>query len=261
MSGLFKSIGKIFKKVAKTVKKVALPVLAVGAVALTGGAALGVSLPSLSGALGATGTLGTILSTASQGATFGFAGSLLSGKNPIKAAAKGFLAGGVLGGASAALGGITPGGPVSGDATATRTGGMINGTNLPSVDGSVQAGVDAVDLATRETLSAATGSPVAQSVGGLAVQGATAPGAHGTGGPIGWAERNPILAGQVIQGIGGGILAREQEKADARRQRKIQESYEGLDGLWLGSAAGSQGGGYSKVYWEPTEGRLKQMEA
>ena len=53
MSKLLKSIGKVFKKIVKVVKKFALPILAIGAIVLTGGAALGLALPSL-GSVGTT---------------------------------------------------------------------------------------------------------------------------------------------------------------------------------------------------------------
>jgi hypothetical protein len=76
MSGIVKSVGKAFKSVMNSdFMKVALPVLAVGAIAFTGGAALGLFGPAgMSGTIGALG-LGPVmtgaLTTAAQGATAG----------------------------------------------------------------------------------------------------------------------------------------------------------------------------------------------
>lgn len=236
MSGLLKGIGKVFKKL----KKIALPVLAIGAIALTGGAALGV-LPALSSTIGSLGlgtTLTGALTTAAQGATFGAVGSALMGKNPIKGAVTGMAIGGGMGLASGLLApaaGAATGsaGSAAGDIVTTGRGAMSAADIGAAVTQGPTAAVAAPAAAAGQAAAAGTGGGIMSGLGGL-------------GGVI---KDNPILVGAAMQGIGSGIMARQAAKEDQREY----DSTLGYTGLG-GNAATMTDAGY--LAYDPSKGTI-----
>lgn len=255
MSNPFKAIGKVFKKVVKVVKKVAVPALAIGAAVLTGGAALGV-LPSI-GALGAkvglSAGLSSILSTAGQGALLGGGLSLVTGGNPLKGATRGFLAGGLMGatglmtdplgleGMAATNGGLAgttgvlpdPTGPLSAQgiadgAMAAAGGAPATATGL-GLDSLAQAGSSVTSAATPITAgSLPSGIAELASKAGPIVS--TAPAS--TGGFLGLGNMNPLIAAQLIQGVGGGLAAGAEAKERRREREQRRENYSDTSGLF-----------------------------
>lgn len=279
MSNPFKAIGKAFKSVVRVVKKIALPALAIAAVVLTGGAALGV-LPSVGSVLGGLGisassTLGGILMGAAKAATFGAVGSALTGGNIVKGATAGFITGGILGGANAALGGL-------GKAAQAGAGGLgnassINQTALESLRSGTSAATSGASGAVTQGLGTAANA-AAQGGGVAAATGAGAPvvapvAASATpvssGGVMGFLNRNPIVGGMVIQGLGQGLMANEQNKAAQRERDQIAANYADTSGLPQYQSPG--GNGYApaadvfnaaiysgkKVSYDPNTGKLK----
>lgn len=229
MSGVFKSIGKVFKKVVKVVKKIAVPALAIAAVVFTGGAALGLGLPTFAGAmssvvgsLGLSGGLATALSTGLTGAGFG---ALVGGK---KGAMMGFLGGaaiggGLLGGAAGAAGGAgssAVGVAGAGSAAAGGAGAVGNFAN---------AALSGVGGAAGGAAGAASG--VAAGVGG------------GAGGLLGGLGSNQFLVPSILQGVGGAMQAKSDRKAaeKLRDERSANLSLEGgiLDPKTMGGIQGT----------------------
>lgn len=247
MSGIGKAIGKVFKKVVKVVKRIALPVLAIGAVVLTGGAALGLlpSIGAIGSSLGLSAGLTSVLSTAATSATFGAGAALVMGKNPIKGATMGLVTGGILGGLGAALGG-TAGAAGSAASSGLNTAGQISNTFTAPITGAgaaapsmgmdslVQAGKAAVGGlggAASSMLPAATALPtVAAPVASasLAPAASTATTAAQGGGFMGFLNRNPPMAGMALQGLGSGLMAREQ----AKEEKRVRNSYNDLSSLF-----------------------------
>lgn len=209
MSGLFKSIGKVFRKVVKTVKKIAIPALAVAAAVFTGGAALG-GLPTMSGAMGGLvsqlGLSSGLTSALTTGLTNAGFGALLGGK---KGALMGFGSG--LLGAPAldkALG-------IGGQATGAN---LIRGSQF-----TVDAAMPNMGSAAGSAAGNAAGSAASQI--GSTIQNATQSGGGGLGGLLG----NPMVASQLLQGVGGGLLAAQQAKEE-RKQREREEANLSLEG-------------------------------
>ena len=244
MSGVLKAVGKVFMGVAgliKPLRKALLPVMAVAAVALTGGAALGV-LPGLSttiGSLGLGSTLTGVLTTAAQGATMGALGAAVTGGNVLKGATSGLLTGAALGGFNVALGGAT------GAAGQTaRTAASTSGTAAPGAGLSTAGGTMANTAASTATqaATAATSGPLSGITNGLPYlqkaltnpaplvsSGATAGGAGGVIGGIGKAIggifSNPVTAGMALQGVGAGISAASQAAAERRQADQVRDNY------------------------------------
>ena len=222
MSGVLKGIGKVFKKVAKVVKKVALPALAIGAVVLTGGAALGVlpSITSVAGSLGLSPALTGILGSAAKSATFGAVGSLLTGGNPLKGATAGFITGGVLGGLGQMAAGRT--------AAPTTTG----GTPAPAA---TPAGQTVTLPSTGETITIGGGeasAPVSTPVATGGGMGSAAAAGGGVGTALSFLERNPILTGTLVQGIGSGLMASSQYKAQRKAEDRELARYDDTSALF-----------------------------
>lgn len=287
MSGVLKSIGKVFRKVIKTVKKFALPILAIGAVVLTGGAALG-ALPALgAGGLGLSTTMTAVVTAAAKGAAIGALGSAVTGGNILKGASMGALAGGLTGGIGAIAGGA--GGAAS---AATSAAGGLPGTASGALGGSiVNAGAGAA-LHTGSALGgslsgAASGiGSVASGIGGgfsstlggsPSVAGPSyttmptnipAPRTGGIGGIFG--NMDPMMKGQLISGIGQGLLANEQQKAQRRAEKeerdRIEANYSGIgDSLFRADAPSNTGQSpgtrfnapvYGRVTYDPQTGRI-----
>tara|TARA_R110000868_G_scaffold34552_10_gene124790 strand:+ start:3906 stop:4655 length:750 start_codon:yes stop_codon:yes gene_type:complete len=244
MSGVFKSVGKVFKKVAKVVKKVALPALAIAAVVLTGGAALGV-LPALGttlGGLGLSAGLTGVLTTAAQGATMGFLTSAITGGNPLKGATTGLITGGLVGGAGALLSGA---GSAAG---AAGSGGLLNGAK------SASDALATITPGAASTIPLAT-STAASGVVNAGVNAATAaavPAATGGGGLLSFLNQNPVLAGNVLNGIGGGMAQASASKDARKAEERLSGNYLGYAGTGGGDPLSTVG----KVDYDPKSGRI-----
>ena len=248
MSGVLKAVGKVFMGVAgliKPLRKALLPVMAVAAVALTGGAALGV-LPGLSttiGSLGLGSTLTGVLTTAAQGATMGALGAAVTGGNVLKGATSGLLTGAALGGVNVALGAATGAAGQAAKTAATAGGTAAPGAGLSTAGGTMAntAANTAASTATQAATAAASG-PLSGITNGLPYlqkalaapaplvsSGATAGGAGGVIGGIGKAIggifSNPVTAGMALQGVGAGISAATQASAERRQADQIRDNY------------------------------------
>lgn len=242
MSGIIKGIGKAFKKVGKVVKKYALPALAIGAVVLTGGAALGVlpaaaSMGGIASSLGLSSGLSAVLTSAARAATFGAVGSALTGGNPIKGATRGFMIGGALGGIGAMTQGA--GGPMSAGANATADAtGTLPGTGAQIGLPTAQAAAEASSMPLDQAMSWAPsgGFPAAAQGGGLGIGSALT---RAGGGALDFLNKNPIVSGSLIQGIGAGMMASAQAKEE-RRQREEEAASYNTDPNSLFSIGGAQ---------------------
>ena len=277
MSKLLKSIGKVFRKIVRAVKKFALPILAIGAIVLTGGAALGLTTTTLGGLAGQLG-LGAIapaITAAGQGALFGAVGSAIQGKNILKGATTGLIAGGVTGGLGQAFGAIgkaaTTGLPSTANAAsnvasnASVTGGAINGvTEASNAARAIQtangiAGA-ATDLTSAIPMAGAnmTAPTLASSGGGL-------------GGALGgFMKENPLIAGQMISGLGQGLLgyagAKAQAKQDEKNWKRVADSYttDGLlepTGVDYGAGRPTPAQKYQRFGYDPRTGQIVIQEA
>lgn len=250
MSGIFKKIGKVFSKVIKVVKKVALPALAIGAIALTGGAALGLvgaggvtGLGSAAaagiGSLGLPAGVTAALTTAAQGAVMGAATSAITGGNVLKGAATGFA----VGGAAGALG-VGAQAPNAANAGGTPAIGQ-------AAPGSLESAFDAALMPN----GGGIGSGIIPGVRTLA------PTATVSGGGLGgWLERNPLLAGNLIQGIGGGLMAAQQAKEERRQDEMDRASYDGF----VGTNTATVGDGsitIPRLERDPETGRIVQKRS
>lgn len=232
MSGIVKGIKKVFKAVAKVVKKVAPIALAVGALVFTGGAALG--LPGILGggwgaaagavgqAIGGSGVIGSVLTGAIQqagtSALIGGALSAATGGSFTEGAKAGAAAGAIMGGVGSGLSamrgpapaggptqpapGGTPGGPPGGPPTSGSTAIMPGepGMSVPGGGGVINAGQPRRGLLSK--------------IGG-------------------YIERNPDLVGNVVKGVGQGLVAEAGADAERdllrERRRLISENYAGAD--------------------------------
>lgn len=228
MSGVLKAVGKVFKKVVKVVKKVALPALAIGAVVLTGGAALGVlpSIGALGSSLGLSAGLTSVLSSAASAATVGAVGSALTGGNIVKGATAGFVTGGLVGGIGQAMskaGSVAAGGGGSvANAAASAAPAASNGFTVP-IDGSPS-------FASAGPAAIGAGMPAMASGGGNVVSGA-----------FDFLGKNPMIAGSLVQGIGQGMMAKGQLKAQRKAEEREAANYDDTSQLFrLSSNSGQQ---------------------
>lgn len=236
MSNPIKAIGKAFKSVVRVIKKVALPALAIGAVLLTGGAALGVlpSVGGLAGSLGLSSTLTSALTSAATSATIGAGLSAVTGGNILKGATTGFIAGGVLGGANAALGAAKGlGGAAqaagSGTSTASNALSMIDNGKLAAMGSG--AGGAATSAAVANAAGASGGLGAAMGGQSVVAPVVSSTGPVSSGGIFGFLNRNPIVGGMAIQGLGQGLMASEQNKAAQRERDQIAANYGDGSGL------------------------------
>jgi len=226
VSNPLKAIGRAFKAVVRVAKKVALPALAIGAVVLTGGAALG-ALPKVGALLakaGIKGALASTLTAAAKGATIGAVGSALTGGNVVKGATAGFVTGGILGGANAALGGVKG----LGTAAAGSGGSSSAASNALNVidNGKIAA------MGSGATATQGLGSAVASAgLGNAASAVPTAAAVPSSGGILGFMNQNPVMAGMAVQGLGQGLMAREQAKQQERDAAETAANYSDLSGL------------------------------
>lgn len=260
MSNPFRAIGKAFKSIGKIVKKIAVPALVIGAAVLTGGAALGLGLPSLAGVAGKLGLSAIVpaLTTAGHGAIAGGLVGLVTGKNVLKSATAGFVTGGVLGGigqianaagaagkAGSALANVSgaPSTAASTASTAASTAGSSAASTAASTAAS--AGTAGASSAMNAITSGVSnlGQVAAQNVATSGFQSAMAaaatPALPASGGALGgffkFMNENPIVSGQMISGVGQGILAneraKEERRAEEERVKRIQGNYAGLTNL------------------------------
>ena len=219
MSGVFTAIGKVFKKVVKVVVKVAPFALAAAAVVFTGGAALGIlptfatAVGGLVGSLGVGSALAPILTGAVVNAGFGAAaGFVLGGKQGMK---MGAITGGLLGGIGGALGGA--GGAAAGATSNASLNALTNSTNAilgagASATPAMAGGFSGLSTIAPAAAAAASGSPI-------------------TSGLL----SNPMVLSQAIQGVGSGLTASAQSKAQreaaAAEQARINSNYQIGSGL------------------------------
>lgn len=236
VSNPLKAIGKVFKGAVKVLKKIALPALAIGAVVLTGGAALGV-LPALGGSggllagIGIKGALAGVLTSAAKAATFGAIGSALTGGNIVKGATAGFVTGGILGGASAALGGAKGLGTAAASGSSSGASNALNVIDNGKIAamGSGATGVTgAATTATQGLGTAVASSGLGSSATAGLVGSAPVP---SSGGILGWMNQNPVVSGMMVQGLGQGLMAREQAKQQERDAAQTAANYSDTSGL------------------------------
>lgn len=239
MSGVVKGIGKVFKKVIKNLPKIITSAIAVAAIYFTAGAALGVV--GMAGGWGgavAGLNLGPVLGGAITSAGYGAAiGGVVSGvtggdvmKGMQRGAATGAIAGGLTGAITGSGSALDPLAETGAGAPATEAAGAD-----PSSLGSMPADVAPADTAVSSAATQgapgsimATNAPApAPSGGGLLNQGSTPSTGPGVMDKGGWLERNQMLAGQVVGGLGQGIMGMGQ--ADARVEAAETDRRAALD--------------------------------
>lgn len=261
MSGILKSVSKIFKKVVGVVKKVAIPALMIGAVALTGGAALGIlpSLGTMVGGLGLSAGLTSALTGAISTGAMGAVGGLITGG--VKGAKKGFLMGAAAGGVMGAAGITGPNGLLGGGKAAAAGASGIAPTAAPGFASAAAPGISStlapltqalpggLGSSVASGLSSAAGSfasaaaPVVSSVAPLAsaLPNAAAAAAGGGGGALGLLSKNPLLASQLLSGVTSAFSPSEaSEAAKARAQADEQRGFYSYGG---GDTNGKKKGG------------------
>lgn len=243
MSKVVKGIRKVFRKVVKFVKKAAPIILAAAAIYFTAGAALGVvgtaggwgaAAGSITSSVGATGTMANVLTGAITQAGYGAAiGGVLSKagggsftEGAKRGAVTGAVGGGIAGGLGIGVGGA--GQPSTGTQPPPATGvpgpdtSALNAADEAAAMGgnfSHETGMASINTGTPPTVPP-TGTPPPTDGGGLLRTG-------------GWIERNQGLVGNLVSGVGQGIMAREaaSSESDALRERQniINENYAGVD--------------------------------
>lgn len=249
MSGIVKKIGRVFKKAIKTVKKIAPYALAAAAVVFTGGAALGVGLPSFAGAMGSlvssaglSGALGTAVTGALTNAGFGAAvGGVLGGKSGLKTGA---LMGAVTGGLMGPIGGT--------GMTSAQAGGLQGaldtaGANVANIStglpGAISANTGLVAPASGGLMGAISGAaPAASSIGTIAGTAASGVAAGGGGGLLG----NPLVTSQVLQGLGQGLMGRAAAREAREAEQRQQANYDTSGGTF-GSAVTTPNNPYAQT--------------
>lgn len=228
MSGVVKGVGKVFRKVLKVAKVVVPIALAVGAVVFTGGAALGLTLPTWGAAVTSvfgTSALGAIASgavvSAGYGAVIGGATAALTGKSVMKGmqmgAATGAVTGGILGGAT-----YVPGQDAAAQAAAidpignALAGGGEQAATAATAGGEQTVGSGAGTI-TSPPLDAPAGSastgtslstPVAHATKGMVASTAqqAAPAAATSSAGF-WTGAAGPIAGGVLTAVGGAMTA------------------------------------------------------
>jgi hypothetical protein len=259
MSGVVKSIGKVFRRVAKAAVRIAPVALAAGALLFTAGSALGV-----------TGGMGWGQATASIGKVFGegtFANVVTgavtqAGYGALAGAATAAVSGGDLlqGAQAGALGGAVTGGVMGGMGLGTdpfEDGfGRAAGAEKVAVDPQLTAAQDtssvgqsmfpnsakdpgamsAPDL--QKWVSQAPGAPASSSKGLLSsIEGAFEKG--------GWVERNQGLVGNLVSGVGKGLLSGDSQasvyaKAREDEAKRIADNYRTGTGWMINPTGAAQ---------------------
>ena len=210
---IFKGIGRFIKKTGKAFKKVWPIALAATAIFFTTGAAFGLMswgkvASTLVTKVGIKGTLGKVLTGSIAGSGWGAAigggVSAATGGSFTEGARSGALSGAITGGLAGAAG-WTPGGAGSQNGASSPTG-------RPGFGTPAERQLRRVAEAAGNTARGAKVRPG----GGNSLIGFL----KGTGK---WVEKNPVIAGNLIsgvgRGIGSGMAARSQaEMAEAERQ-------------------------------------------
>ncbi|MCH8134804.1 MAG: hypothetical protein IIB77_02360 [Proteobacteria bacterium] len=213
MSKVVKGVKKVFKKIVKAVVKIAPILLAVAAIYFTAGAVL--SLP------GASIGIGGAVNTITAGLGEGILGGVVRGA--LTAAAKSAAIGGIV---SKATGGSFKEGAKAGAVTGLIVGGVSGGFSAARTGSLTKSGVKTFPLP--DQLS--TAPMQALDATGKAVQTQASAGLFQKGG---WLERNQDLAGNVIAGVGSGLLAGSAADADRdylrEKFRLTGENYAGTD--------------------------------
>ena len=204
MSGAVLALGSAFKGITAAASAIGTKIVGAGAAMFGMGGAAAAS----------TGILGKVIGGALTG---GVMSKLSGGK---------FGRGALVGGAMGLMGGLMGGGaqPQGGNMVAQTgmqtppmqpstlgTGGLLSGVQNPAV----VSGVANAGAATAGTAGMLPGVTGAQAAGG---------GLLGAGG---WLERNQMLAGNVIGGVGQGLMAGMQGKAAAKQEEKARRRIEG----------------------------------
>ncbi len=229
MSGVLDVVGKIFDVVTDVISFVP-ETIASAATFFTGGVALGASTFSWSDTvsqfitdMGGTGILGSVLSgaitTAGYGAVTGGLTALLTGGNFGKGVGLGALVGGVAGGANAALNAAPVGAAQAPSQAASSVGPTPLGPSFASPN--------------LQTVAQQTGNFGAAAIppGGTV----PVPASRGFFDAGGFFDRNKGLIGQVIGGVGSGLLNESTIEAqrdatidiNAARQDLISQNFSG----------------------------------
>jgi len=223
MSGVLKAVGTVFKKVLK-VAKVVLPIaLAVGAVVFTGGAALGLGLPTWGAAVASVfgnSTLGLIATgavvQAGYGAIIGGVMAAAGGKDIMKGMQGGALVGAVTGGVTGAFapGSIDPignaiaGGPVTGPNAIAGAKVGAAATTAPAADAAASGAGYAPNTSYAQMPGGVEAAAAPPGVSEVAKRGLSANGSF-------WSGAAGPIAGGAISGLGSGLGAVGAANADA----------------------------------------------
>lgn len=201
MSGIVKSVKKVFKKVVSS----PIGMLAVGAAVSFFTAGIGTfALGAMGASTGFLGsTLGTVLSYGISGAVAGAATSFLGGGDVMSGLLYGGLGGMVVGGVQSALGNY------AGGAAGAEGAGGENGISRPpseaaaGVQGNPANQIGSNPLPT----GVATQTGAVLNSNAAAIPSNPAPGGGGFFDGIGsWVDRNPEIAGRMIEGAAKGGL-------------------------------------------------------
>lgn len=261
MSKIVRGIGKVFRKVVKVVKRVAPLVLAAAAVYFTAGAAMGLAgtagagwgaaAGTISSTLGATGTLGSVLTGAVTQAGYGAALGGMISKAQGGSFSEGAQSGAAVGAVTGGVGGYMQAGNAAqsaqlgqGTPVADGTGGVYQNMS-PAADVGNASMMSPADVATQTA-----NTPTA---GGLLTK--TAPPVNGNAlSSLGkWAGENQTLVGTAVSGIGQGLLTKASAdgEADAVREKykQVRANYDGVD----------PGAGYRSAS-RPSEGAVTPTE-
>lgn len=213
VSGVLKSVGKIFKKAVSLIKKIAIPALAIAAVVFTGGAALGL-LPTFASAIG--GVVGSL------GLSTGLASALTAG---VVNAGFGAAAGGLLGGRKGMEMGF-----LAGAGSGLLGMPAIGASGAAGAAGGAGSAATAAGASVVEAATAAGAIPGAVSAAAPSLVSTTVAGGGGLLGGV-----NPLIASNLIQGLGSG-LSNSAAAKEERRERERRTANYSLEGSLLDPA-------------------------
>jgi hypothetical protein len=233
MSGVVKSIGKVFRRVAKAAVRIAPVALAAGALLFTAGSALGVTggmgwgqAAASIGKVFGEGTFANVVTgavtQAGYGALAGAATAAVSGGDPLQGAQAGALGGAVTGGVMGGMGlGTDPFEDGFGNAAGAEKVAidpqLTSAQGAPSLDSLGGARADLGQVSLPKWISQAPDAPASSSKGLLSSIGS----ALDKGG---WVERNQGLVGNVVSGVGKGLLSGGSDKYEVMAQMQRDEA-------------------------------------
>ncbi len=247
MSGVVSAAESAFESVTESFEEnpaltIGLGALTVGAVVFTGGAALGLGGAFAGGfggsvaqgvaALGMEGTtVGSVmtgaLTSAGYGTAIGAATAAVTGGDVLTGAAIGAGAGALSGGIGGLL--ASSGGGGAGGAAAGMTGGKVAAEMTETAMG------DTTDYGVAGPQEPAVPPAEAPSVEMINAGYQNQPGGPGDNagpglfGRGGWVENNPELAGNIVQGLGAGLMASSREEAVLEAYKERSKSQERLE--------------------------------